>query len=126
MPKSSISKTGLTMGLATGLGVSLALALFGATPALADPIEGKWRTQAGEMALISPCSKGFCIDVKTGTYKGRQIGHVQPKTPGKYEGKVTDPANDTTYSGKITISGTNMQMEGCFLFICDTQHWTRY
>lgn len=108
-----------------GLGIVFTTSLTLSAPALADPIEGKWRTQAGETALISPCSKGFCIDVKTGEFKGRQIGHLKPKTPGKYEGKITDPEDDMTYSGKADVSGSAMMLEGCFLMFCKAQHWSK-
>lgn len=93
----------------------------------ADPIVGNWLTYRGQTAAINPCGGGnFCVTLKTGKYAGEQIGSM--KNTGKaYAGKVRDPANDKTYNGKATISGSNLMMKGCLFggLICSTQKWTR-
>ena len=90
--------------------VSLALAatLIMTGAAWADPIEGNWKTQAGDTAAIVG-GGSFSITLKTG----------------KYAGSITDPANDKTYSGKATLSGTSLKMSGCVLggLICKSQTW---
>jgi len=91
-----------------------------------DPIVGDWLTARGQTAEIAPCDDGFCVTLKTGQYAGRQIGALT-NTGKRYQGKVTDPANDRTYNGKATISGTVMTMSGCVLggLFCRSQEWTK-
>lgn len=108
--------------------VSLALAavlcLSGA--ALADDIVGNWTTDSGETASITG-SSSFAITVKTGKHAGKRIGTFKADGGGKYSGKITDPANDKTYSGKATLSGNSLKMSGCVLggLICRGQNWKR-
>ena len=76
-----------------------AIALTGA--ALADPIEGKWKTQSGATAQISPCGGSFCVKLTTGQHAGKQIG-------------------------KMTPNGNVLKMRGCVLAVlCKTQTWNR-
>ncbi len=97
-----------------------------AAPALADPIEGNWRTQSGETAAISSCGGAFCITLKTGAHAGKRIGQMSAKGGSKYTGSITDPADDKTYSGSATLSGASMKMTGCALKIfCKSQTWKK-
>lgn len=97
-----------------------------AVPALADPIEGNWRTQSGETAAIAQCGGAFCITLKTGTYAGKRIGQMSAKGGSKYTGSITDPSDDKTYSGSATLNGASMKMTGCALKIfCKSQTWNR-
>ncbi len=92
-----------------------------------DPIEGNWLTQYGQTAAIAPCGGGFyCVTLKTGKYAGSQIGSLKNMGT-QYEGKVTDPARQKTYSGKATITGDVMKMSGCVLggLICRARVWNR-
>ena len=101
-----------------------AIALTGA--ALADPIEGKWKTQSGATAQISPCGGSFCVKLTTGQHAGKQIGKMTPNGSGKYKGSLTDPADDKTYSGSGSLNGNVLKMRGCVLAVlCKTQTWTR-
>ena len=94
-------------------------------PALADPIEGNWKTQSGETAAISTCGGSYCIKLKTGKHAGKSIGKLKTDGGG-YSGKITDPANDKTYSGSASISGRSMKMKGCVLgILCRSQNWTK-
>lgn len=93
--------------------------------AWADPIEGLWKTEAGSTAQIVPCAQGFCITLKTGQYAGREIGQLAAVAPGRYEGKVTKPDENKTYSGKATLSGSKLKLSGCVLVFCQTQTWSR-
>jgi uncharacterized protein (DUF2147 family) len=106
--------------------VSLALAatLIMAGAAWADPIEGNWKTQAGDTALISG-GGSFSITLKSGKYAGKTIGSLKAAGDNKYTGNITDPANDKTYSGKATLAGTSLKMSGCVLggLICKSQTW---
>lgn len=95
--------------------------------ALADPIEGNWKTEVGSTAAIAPCDAGFCITLKSGENAGKQIGAVKADGGNKYSGKITGPANDKTYTGKATLNGGSMKMSGCVFggLICQSQTWTR-
>ena len=77
----------------------------------ADPIEGNWRTKAGDTAAIAGCGGGFCITLKTGKHAGKRIGKMSANGGGNYAGTITDPANDKTYSGKATLSGSSLKMQ---------------
>lgn len=111
---------------------SIAPALAGLTflfanAALADPIEGNWKTDSGETAAISGGSS-FSIVLKTGKHKGRKIGTLNADGGGKYSGEITDPANDKSYAGRGTLNGNSLKMKGClklFNWPCRTQNWTR-
>ncbi|MGN6142516.1 MAG: DUF2147 domain-containing protein [Mesorhizobium sp.] len=105
-------------------GMALAAILMVTGSALADPIEGNWKTQSGETASIAG-GGSFSITLKTGKYAGKTIGSLKAAGDNKYAGSITDPATDKTYSGKATISGATMKMSGCVLggLICKNQTW---
>ena len=91
----------------------------------AEPIEGNWKTQGGETAAISNCGGSVCITLKTGKHAGKQIGKLSG-TGDKYKGSITDPANDKTYTGSASLSGSSMKLKGCVLSIlCKTQTWSK-
>jgi uncharacterized protein (DUF2147 family) len=52
---------------------------------------------------------------------------MQATGNGKYKGKITDPADDKTYSGKASLSGSAMRMSGCVFggLICKSQAWNK-
>lgn len=95
--------------------------------ALADGIEGKWKTDSGATAEIVPCGPAFCITLRSGEHKGKRIGRMNADGSNRYSGDITDPANDKTYSGRATLSGNALSMKGCVLggLICRGQNWTR-
>ena len=99
---------------------------FGLSASIAaEPIEGNWKTQGGETAAISNCGGSFCITLKTGKHAGKQIGKLSG-TGDKYKGSITDPANDKTYTGSASLSGSSMKLKGCVLSIlCKTQTWSK-
>ena len=105
-------------------GMALAAILIVTGSALADPIEGNWKTQSGETASIAG-GGSFSITLKTGKYAGKTIDSLKDARDNKYVGSITDPATDKTYSGKATISGATMKMSGCVLggLICKSQTW---
>ena len=107
------------------IAMTATLSLAGA--ALADPIEGNWRTEAGTTAAIAPCGGGFCITLKDGAHAGKKIGSFNADGGNAYSGKITDPANDKTYSGKASLSGSALKLSGCVLggLICRSQNWKK-
>ena len=54
-------------------GLALAAIAFMAGPALADPIEGSWKTASGSTAAISG-GGSFTIILKSGKFAGKTIG----------------------------------------------------
>jgi uncharacterized protein (DUF2147 family) len=104
------------------LAAAATLIMVGA--AWGDPIEGNWKTQAGDTAAIAG-SGTFSITLKSGKYSGKTIGSLKAAGDNKYAGNITDPANDKTYSGKATLSGASLKMSGCVLggLICKSQIW---
>lgn len=106
------------------MSLALAATLIMAGAAWADPIEGSWKTQSGETATIGG-GGSFSITLKTGKYAGKTIGSLKAAGDNKYAGNITDPANDKTYSGKATLTGTTLKMSGCVLggLICKSQTW---
>ena len=102
-----------------------AFVLGGTALAMADPIVGNWKTQSGETAKIGKCGGSFCITLKTGKHAGKRIGKVAKDGSG-YSGTVTDPADDKTYSGTASVSGSKMKLTGCALKVfCKTQRWSK-
>ena len=100
------------------------LAAFAIPPALADQIEGNWKTEAGSKASITKCA-AFCVKLTSGQHSGKRIGKLEAKN-GKYVGTITDPADDKTYSGNAKINGSTLKMQGCVAKIfCKTQNWSR-
>ena len=109
----------------TLLATATFLALGLSSAFAAEPIEGNWKTQSGETAAISNCGGAYCVTLKTGKHAGKQIGKMSG-TGMKYKGSITDPANDKTYSGSASITGTSMKMKGCVLgVLCRSQTWTK-
>lgn len=109
--------------------------------ALADPIEGVWKTQPDDgsyaYVTIKPCGANFCGDISRtfkadGEYKSPNLGkqiviNMAPKGGGKYEGQVWRPSNNKIYLGKITLNGNAMALAGCVAggLFCKSQDWQR-
>ncbi len=105
------------------LSVLASLLMTGA--ALADPIEGSWKTEAGPTAAIAQCGGSFCVVMKSGKYVGKQIGKFAASGDG-YTGTMTDPQTDKTYTGSAKLKGSSLSMTGCALkILCKTQVWSR-
>ncbi|NTE88411.1 DUF2147 domain-containing protein [Agrobacterium rubi] len=106
----------------------LALVAIGITtsPAKAvEPIEGKWKNGPVDIVAITPCGESFCLKMASGEYAGQSIGKLRGKGL-DYSGDITDPADQKTYSGSGTVSGTTLKLKGCALKIfCQTVVWNR-
>ena len=103
-----------------------AMSVLGIGAAIADDINGNWRTEAGETAAITG-NGPFTVTLKTGKHAGKRIGTMNAQGDGKYTGKITDPADDKTYSGKATLTGNSLKMSGCVFggLICRGENWQR-
>lgn len=105
-------------------GMALAAILIMTGSALADPIEGNWKTKDGDTAAIGACGGSFCITLKTGKYAGQAIGSMKASGGGKYSGTITKPSNGKTYSGSAALSGSSLKLSGCVLgILCESQTW---
>jgi uncharacterized protein (DUF2147 family) len=109
------------------IGMALAATMMFTGAALADPIEGNWKTKTGDTAAIDGCGGAFCITLKTGEFAGKSIGKMTAAGDGGYEGSITKPSNGKTYSGTATLSGNSLKMRGCVFggLICESQTWSR-
>jgi len=105
--------------------LTAAFALFATAGIAAEPIEGSWKTASGETAVIGSCGGAYCVTLKTGQHAGRQIGKLAG-SGGTYNGEITDPANNKTYSGSGAVNGDTLKMKGCVMkILCKTQTWSR-
>ena len=104
-----------------------AAALFAASTSAfaAEPIVGHWKAPGGGIVDIAPCGGAFCATVISGQHKGKDAGTMNG-SGADYEGTVTDPRDDNTYSGKAKVEGDTMNLTGCALkVLCKTQVWVR-
>lgn len=114
-----------------------------ATPALADPIIGLWKTDTGEngtagLVEVSACGPRFCAAIKGAAdgqgdpalahLLGRRVfWDMAPLGGGIYEGgRIWSPKRDKEYDGRLTLSGDKLVIEGCLMSICQVGgRWTR-
>jgi uncharacterized protein (DUF2147 family) len=105
--------------------LAIVASLMMAGTALADPIEGKWKTEAGSTAQIAPCGGQFCIKLIDGSHAGKTIGKMA-REGDEYKGTITDPADDKTYQGKAWLaSSSRLKMRGYSGIFFKTQTWAR-
>lgn len=106
--------------------MAFAAVLLATGTALADPIEGNWKTRDGDTAAISSCGASFCIKLTTGKYAGKTIGRMKASGAGSYSGSITKPSNGKTYSGSARLSGSSLKLSGCVLAVlCESQTWRK-
>lgn len=112
-----------------------------ATLAAADPVEGVWKTQPDDGAFatvrMSQCGNAICGTIQQAYNMegqpiesdniGRQlVWDMIPQGDGTYEnGKIWQPSTGRTYNSKMTLSGGQLTVSGCFIGICKSQVWTR-
>lgn len=105
----------------------LAAALtLAAGSAMADPIEGHWKTPGGDVTAISACGGSYCI-TGTGQHSGVSVGKMTAADAGQYEGTITNPRNGKTYNGTAVVAGNSLKLSGCMLggLLCESQTWTK-
>ena len=124
--------------------LSSLLALF-AGPALAADPSGNWLV-ADKTAIIriAPCGSAYCGTIAWTSEPGVDEHNPDPskrnhpivgtqillgmKAAGsdRWSGQIYNPDNGKTYSGHITLTGPNqLKVEGCLLFFCSGESWTR-
>ncbi|HCP81706.1 MAG TPA: DUF2147 domain-containing protein [Octadecabacter sp.] len=121
--------------------LTLAAVVGLAGAAVADPLEGSWRTETDDGAYayvtIAPCGAALCgVIARTfnasGEYQSENIGrqiviNMAAQGGNAYEGQVWRPSNDKVYLGKMDLNGNTVQLRGCVAggLICASQTWTR-
>lgn len=120
--------------------IAAALAVS-ATIAVADPVEGIWKTQPDDGAFatieMTQCGAKICGAVKqaynmqgqpiASDQIGRQIvWDMEPQGGGLYEnGKILQPSSGRTYDSKMQLNGSTLEVSGCVFGICRGQTWSR-
>jgi len=127
--------------------------LFAATAAHASEVVGVWETVEGKSHVkIDKCGDKFCgeiiwlkepndtkgkpktdINNQDENLRGRQIVGIQLLKDLKQikanewdDGEIYNPEDGNTYSSEMTLLSANeLKVEGCVLFICKKQIWTR-
>lgn len=105
--------------------------------AMADPVEGVWKSPTnGEgqsiQVKVAKCGANVCGSIVKVT-KGdqslvgkRMIWGMAPQGGGSYTGgKVWAPDNQKTYNGKLALSGSKLKISGCVLGICRGETFRR-
>lgn len=124
------------------IAITAAALLALATPGLADPLLGMWRTAQddnGNSGLIevAPCGDALCgtlvrsFDADGNDLPSENIGRqiisqTEARGDGEYRGKVWSPDRDKTYNSRLQLTGNTLAVSGCVLMICrDGGTWTR-
>lgn len=121
-----------------------ALGLLTAGAALADPVEGLWKTRPDDNGnfghvQIAPCGPAFCgtlvaaFDSAGAKRESDNVGKaivwdMAAEGPGAYGGgQVWAPDRNKTYAAKMSLSGDVLSVSGCVLggMICRAQEWSR-
>ena len=125
--------------------LATAMAVMGAGVALADPVEGVWKTAPGDTGgylhvKVSACGAALCgtimkaIDAKgaeNASYEHngkKMLWDMNADGGGAYSGgKIWAPDSDKTYKSKMSLSGSKLNVKGCVAggLICRGQDWTR-
>lgn len=102
-----------------------------AGPALADPIEGLWKTSPddhGDIGFIqmAQCGNTYCGKlVRAQNKAGQQITpntigrkivwNVASSGQGAYSGRIYAPDRDKEYVSKLKLSGSTLKVSGCVM-----------
>jgi len=115
--------------------VVVALATVVPTFAMADPIYGLWKTvtENNEYAYVemAPCGADICGTITRTFSNGREVKsdllgktvvwELKPADTGMYNGgRIWRRLNGKTYNLKMTLSGNSLEIQGCFLGVCQS------
>ncbi|MCR8725361.1 DUF2147 domain-containing protein [Frigidibacter sp. SLM-1] len=108
--------------------------------ALADPVEGLWKTEVDDGAYahvrFGPCGDRLCGVIantfnSAGEYKSENLGRkivwdMRADGGGSYSGgQIWQPSTGKVYRSKMQLSGDTLKVSGCIGPICKKQNWTR-
>lgn len=118
---------------------TFALAVAGlmmmAGAAVADPLEGIWKTKPDDNGnfghvQIKACGAAFCgtliksfdpagKEMKSENTGKRVVWDMKPYAGGLYDdGKVWSPDRNKTYDADLTLAGDSLAVRGCVIGIC--------
>ena len=121
-----------------------ALALLAGPALAADPV-GNWLV-ADKTAIIriAPCAQAYCGTIAWTSQPGtdehnpdpakrdRPIVGTQillgmtPVAADRWDGEIYNPENGKTYTGHLILRQPDvLRVEGCLLFFCGGENWTR-
>ena len=121
------------------------LVAFAESAGAAEPT-GTWLTQTGDAKVkISPCGGAFCGSIVWLQQDRKDTNNPDPSRRGRsllgaqmvfdmqgsgdvYTGKLYNPRDGKTYSGKLkTIGSDKLDLAGCVLagLVCKHEVWTR-
>ncbi len=99
---------------------------FGVATAMADPIEGMWRTGDDALLKISQCGSAFCVDVAEGKHIGKRSGQLAKQADGSYTGTLKQFSTGLSFKGIANLDGNSMKLVAKALGITvKTDQWTR-
>lgn len=121
--------------------MSVAAVILSAGAALADPVEGLWKTQpddgAWAMVNVSRCGSKICgviqqaYDMQGNVIASDNIGKrlvwdMVPQGDGTYrDGKIWQPSTGKVYNSKMELQGSRLKVSGCVAVFCKSQTWQR-
>ena len=122
--------------------LALGALMISAGAAMADPLEGLWRTARDDngnsgLIQVAPCGDALCgtliraYDANGNEMASDNVGRLiisetRPRGNGEYRGKVYSPDRDQTYNSRLMLSGDTISVSGCVLGICrDGGTWSR-
>ncbi len=123
---------------------AVALAGFPALAAAAD-VDGVWATEKNEDGgyleiAMAPCASDGSLTCGTVSKAFKASGEdpgyadlgkaiikdMKHDGGGSYSGgTIWDPENGKTYDLKMTLKGSELDVDGCVSFFCQGQHWKR-
>ena len=127
-------------------GAVASMLVFGFFSAASAEISGLFKTEANEDGNYITVNFGTCEDnpsLYCGTIAGaynsddeanEEYEHLDRKIVWKMEhvgqgnfegGMIWAPDTDKTYNSQMELNGNTLTVEGCILFICRGQDWTR-
>ena len=111
--------------------------------ALADPVDGTWKTAPDDNGNFGHIKVGACgakicgtlvksfdssgAEIESDSNGKKIIWDMVAQGDGYYSGgKIWSPDRDKTYKSKMTLSGNKLSVEGCVMLICrDGGTWSR-
>lgn len=105
--------------------LALAFSPLFTNAALADPIEGMWKTGEGISIKISGCGGQFCVDVMSGEFSGKRSGKLKAQG-GKYVGTLKQFSSGISFTGEATLAGSSLKLAAKkFGMVVKRQTWRR-
>jgi uncharacterized protein (DUF2147 family) len=111
------------------IALTLGVTALMAGAALADPIEGNYRTpKTGSTAKVAACGSSFCMTYTSGQFNGKQFARFKATGGGSYAGTLTDYTDGgKEYTGKAKLVGNDIKVSGCILggLLCQSEIFKR-